>query len=625
MYSLRNALTSVVGKHGNPEEEFGNPRDDEYIVSIGVGSNSIISSDLNHIAQLAQQQPLYSNLSSEASEEVSAPSILFQSTEDSDTSSIQTPPSLSDLYHNPYDPLSFVKFSIQRNDTDTLAMMPAKSNYTASTVGESSNNFDIYSLNTPSAPAPVTNHSPTSVAQVPESMIAMPPAPSTPSTGTSTTTANTTSESLSSNELPSPPPKSRTLLPESHLPSLAEIESVHRMSPNQRLEEPESDRRDSPDPETRTTPSDSRCVSPFKPVNVVEKEEELKEMSPIKKDRESPWRIKNEPEEQQDLPEEKSPSRRNRGSPWRIKSKKNEKYSPPRHSAPLSSVSPARVVTPNKEETFPTFLITSPPKCTNSASSQALASMARLQELEQKKHALRHQRFSLEQRLYQFCASKEQAEAKLRQEQELAKMAETESMTEAEIPPKRLVTIIKRPWRSPRDRKPKKTTTKEEKKDAAEVEQTVVRATTLEEQEVVDWPYTMDIPATNEIVSGEHKLKKKKPLKVLYTGRLSAQGQPHGDDATIKYSDGQIYRGSVRNGLRSGNGHNVWPDGQEYKGEWQENSRNGRGTHSWKDGRTVTGDWKDGHLHGKIFFVWPNGATFDGSAKMGKKDGRGMY
>jgi hypothetical protein len=93
----------------------------------------------------------------------------------------------------------------------------------------------------------------------------------------------------------------------------------------------------------------------------------------------------------------------------------------------------------------------------------------------------------------------------------------------------------------------------------------------------------------------------------------------------MKFSDGQVYRGDVRNGIRCGSGSNHWMDGQDYSGEWKGNSRDGRGTHTWPDGRKVAGQWTEGHLNGKVYFSWPNGATFDGTCLMGKKHGRGTY
>jgi len=106
---------------------------------------------------------------------------------------------------------------------------------------------------------------------------------------------------------------------------------------------------------------------------------------------------------------------------------------------------------------------------------------------------------------------------------------------------------------------------------------------------VTNWKYTID----------EHHVDAKRTM--LYTGRLNSIGQPNDDNAFIRFGDGQVYKGGVRNGQRHGSGTNQWPNGQTYSGEWYSDSRNGRGTHVWKDGRTVTGTWKDGHLHGKVY------------------------
>ena len=177
-----------------------------------------------------------------------------------------------------------------------------------------------------------------------------------------------------------------------------------------------------------------------------------------------------------------------------------------------------------------------------SAASDVQLELERIQELEQKRLALRHQRFSLEQKLYEFCGKH----------------------TEGLVPPKPTMHVLDFAWKD-------KTT----------------------------------------------------GIRVVYSGPLNDQKEPHGNDCIMKFSDGQFYRGDVRNGCRSGAGANSWPDGQDYTGEWKQNSRNGKGTHTWPDGRKVAGQWKDGHLHGKAYFSWPNGSTYEGMCKMGKKHGRG--
>lgn len=168
--------------------------------------------------------------------------------------------------------------------------------------------------------------------------------------------------------------------------------------------------------------------------------------------------------------------------------------------------------------------------------------LGRIQELETKRLALRHQRFSLEQRLYEFCGK------------------------HAEGSP------------------------------TGEVSQRIQN---------LEWK--------------DHK----SGLKVVYSGSLNESGQPHGVNGKLEFSDGQVYTGDVRNGVRAGQGRNIWADGQDYVGEWKSNSRNGRGTHIWPDGRKVSGQWQDGHLNGKVYFSWPNGATYDGLVRKGKKHGRG--
>jgi hypothetical protein len=172
--------------------------------------------------------------------------------------------------------------------------------------------------------------------------------------------------------------------------------------------------------------------------------------------------------------------------------------------------------------------------------------LSRMQQLEQKRLALRSQRFCLEKRLYEFCG----------------KHAEDGHVVESPL---------NKPTRH-----------------------------------VLDYDY------------------QQAGVKCMYSGPLNERDEPHGNNGILRFIDGQVYRGDLKNGQRWGGGSNSWGDKQEYTGEWKANSRNGRGTHTWPDGRQVSGQWKEGHLHGNVYFSWPNGATFDGTCKMGKKDGRGV-
>ena len=206
-------------------------------------------------------------------------------------------------------------------------------------------------------------------------------------------------------------------------------------------------------------------------------------------------------------------------------------------------------------------------------SGEVFASMVRLQELERKKSAVRYKRFSLEQRLHNF----------------------------------QRVAIL-----------PTGASEQEGRYDEGH----------NKHQLVVNWKYATDLNQSDDtktrVSEGASYRGNSVPQTIIYTGRLNTAGQPHDDNALLRFGDDQVYKGGVRNGERYGLGTNQWPNGQAYSGEWQNDSRNGRGTHIWKDGRTVTGTWKDGHLHGQVYFRWPNGAVFDGNTSMGKKEGKGV-
>lgn len=161
------------------------------------------------------------------------------------------------------------------------------------------------------------------------------------------------------------------------------------------------------------------------------------------------------------------------------------------------------------EKTTPATVVNTP---STAGSTNADSELARLRDLEQKRLVLRQQRFSLEQRLYEFCGS------------------------------------------------------------------------------------FADSPVTG---GGRH-VENFDFENCKYTGPLNEASKPHGTSARLEFKDGQVYEGSVENGLRVGHGRNTWTDGQVYVGEWMNNSRNGRGTHQWPDGRKVCGTWKDGHLNGKV-------------------------
>lgn len=113
-------------------------------------------------------------------------------------------------------------------------------------------------------------------------------------------------------------------------------------------------------------------------------------------------------------------------------------------------------------------------------------------------------------------------------------------------------------------------------------------------------------------------------------------------------SNGAVYKGQMKHGLRHGAGIQVWRDGSRYEGEWQNDKANGYGrlVHNdgdiyegqWKNdtacgrgkyyhvqGAIYEGEWVDDAQHGQGREEWPDGTYYEGSYVNGKKEGRGKF
>ena len=53
-------------------------------------------------------------------------------------------------------------------------------------------------------------------------------------------------------------------------------------------------------------------------------------------------------------------------------------------------------------------------------------------------------------------------------------------------------------------------------------------------------------------------LDKSSGIRVVFSGPINEVEEPHGAGAVMKFPDGQIYRGEVYNGTRGGMGSNTW-------------------------------------------------------------------
>ncbi len=111
-----------------------------------------------------------------------------------------------------------------------------------------------------------------------------------------------------------------------------------------------------------------------------------------------------------------------------------------------------------------------------------------------------------------------------------------------------------------------------------------------------------------------------------YTGGVT-DGKPDGQ-GKMEYTNGQVYEGEWKNGVRSGQGRCTWPDGGYYDGEWANDKWNGQGTNyigGSKDVSFYVGGFVDGERDGHGIYTWPSGDSIETEWVNGVKNGKGTY
>ena len=161
---------------------------------------------------------------------------------------------------------------------------------------------------------------------------------------------------------------------------------------------------------------------------------------------------------------------------------------------------------------------------------------------------------------------------------------------------------------------------------------------------------TIEERSTNlfyETLTGKGKLFLKNGL--LYYGPVKygiLSCEDPSDECEIKFPDGTIYVGQIKNNEITGTGKYFFPNGTTYIGEvlngfrhgfgkfeskkeelsyegnWKNGLKNGFGTMK-KKGSTYEGNWKDGFIDGKGKLKWKSGNVYKGDFKLGKMDGNG--
>lgn len=111
-----------------------------------------------------------------------------------------------------------------------------------------------------------------------------------------------------------------------------------------------------------------------------------------------------------------------------------------------------------------------------------------------------------------------------------------------------------------------------------------------------------------------------------YTGGVT-DSKPDGQ-GKMEYTNGQVYEGEWKNGVRSGQGRCTWPDGGYYDGEWANDKWNGQGTNyigGSKDVSFYVGGFVDGERDGHGIYTWPSGDSVETEWVNGVKNGKGTY
>lgn len=97
----------------------------------------------------------------------------------------------------------------------------------------------------------------------------------------------------------------------------------------------------------------------------------------------------------------------------------------------------------------------------------------------------------------------------------------------------------------------------------------------------------------------------------------------HGQGKFI-FKSGDVYEGELKDGKYNGQGKYIWKDGDVYEGEWKDGDINGQGKKTYNNKEVYEGAWKDGEQHGLGKYIYRNGKThYEGQWKNGMKHGQG--
>ncbi|CAL9210716.1 unnamed protein product, partial [Musa hybrid cultivar] len=113
------------------------------------------------------------------------------------------------------------------------------------------------------------------------------------------------------------------------------------------------------------------------------------------------------------------------------------------------------------------------------------------------------------------------------------------------------------------------------------------------------------------------------PLGAVYDGEFSG-GYLHGN-GTYTGPDNLSYKGRWKLNLRHGLGYQTHPSGDIFEGSWIQGVIEGHGKYTWPNGNMYVGDMKGGKMSGTGILTWKNGDTYEGNWLDGMMHGFGVY
>ena len=93
---------------------------------------------------------------------------------------------------------------------------------------------------------------------------------------------------------------------------------------------------------------------------------------------------------------------------------------------------------------------------------------------------------------------------------------------------------------------------------------------------------------------------------------------------TIRFENGDVYKGDVKDGRPSGKGVMRYANGDVYEGEFARGYRNGTGKMTYANGGCYEGEFFLGDPSGKGTMHYPSGNVYEGSVIGGKLSGQGV-